>query len=76
MPLSDETKGSSEQNSNKRPKLRKASNAVQFLTMQWVLIVMFAGVIGVGVWHGMVTDENNRLIRESIRIIKQNRGEK
>lgn len=76
MPLSDETRKLRAELEQATEELRKASGAVQFLAMQWVLIVMFAGVIGVGVWHGMVTDENNRLIRESIRIIKQNRGEK
>lgn len=76
MPLSDETRKLRAELEQATEELRKASGAVQFLAMQWVLIVMFASVIGVGVWHGMVTDENNRLIRESIRIIKQNRGEK
>ena len=61
--------------------IRELRGSLQFLTVQWVLIVMFAGVIGIGTWHGMIvhrqidvdTDRAKKLVRQNELLEIQNK---
>lgn len=45
--------------------LRRISGSVRYDPLQLVLVVMFVGVIIVGIWHGMVTQKSTDAIEKA-----------